>query len=130
MTLKSIWQQYLTRADKILLLVFILLAASSYSILRRFQTPGEMVVVEAGNKIVAFFSLAEEGQYIVAGKLDNVTLQIKDKAVRIFDVSCPRKVCQQMGWIKNKGEVIVCLPNQLILRIGEQGSGDLDAVAH
>ncbi len=127
---KTIWQQYLTRADKIMLVVFALLALTSYGLLGFFQTPGDRVTVVVGDQNIASFSLQKEGNYSVNGLLGEVVLQIKDGAVRILKVSCPRKICQQMGWIKNSGEVIVCLPNRLIVRVGEQTGGNWDAIAH
>ncbi len=127
--LKTVWRQYLTRADKIMLVVFAFLFLGSYILLGFFQTPGERVVVAVGKQTVASFSLLEEGDYTVKGVLGGVVLQIKGGAVRILRVSCPRKICRQMGWIRNSGEVIVCLPNQLIVRVAGQAGGDWDAIA-
>ena len=128
MTLKKIWREYLTCADKVIFVIFAFFALSSYTLVEFSRPPGGRVLVSVGKRRVASFSLRRDGDYTVEGALGAVVLQIRDGAVRVLDVSCPRRICCQMGWIKKSGQVIVCLPNRLIVRIGEQ-RGEFDAIA-
>jgi hypothetical protein len=45
---------------------------------------------------------------------------------------CPNGICSDTGWIKHPGQVIVCSPNQLIVKI--QGSNnsqsDIDEISY
>jgi len=37
--------------------------------------------------------------------------------VRVKESSCPNKICVKTGWIKRSGEIIVCAPNEVTVRI-------------
>jgi hypothetical protein len=54
-----------------------------------------------------------------------ITVEIKGGKVRVGESDCPSKTCVARGEISSAGETIVCLPNDLVVRI----SGDeIDAV--
>lgn len=44
-------------------------------------------------------------------------IKIDNKAVWVEDASCPDKLDVKMGKIENKGQMIVCLPNRLMVKI-------------
>lgn len=44
-------------------------------------------------------------------------IEIGDEKVRVIEADCPDKLDVKQGWISNQGEVIVCLPNRLIIEI-------------
>ena len=46
-------------------------------------------------------------------------LHISGGKVWVTDASCPDKICEHYGRISGDGEVIVCLPNRLIIQIAE-----------
>lgn len=45
------------------------------------------------------------------------TVSIHSDSVGIVDASCPDKLCQKQGFIKNSSEAIVCLPNRLVIEL-------------
>ncbi|MEW6621953.1 MAG: NusG domain II-containing protein [Bacillota bacterium] len=48
------------------------------------------------------------------------TLVINDGRVRILTLPeeiCPRGICSHTGWIKSPGEIIVCLPNRIVISL-------------
>jgi hypothetical protein len=54
-----------------------------------------------------------------------ISVEIKGGKVRVGESDCPSKTCVARGEISSAGETIVCLPNDLVVRI----SGDeIDAV--
>jgi hypothetical protein len=58
-------------------------------------------------------------------------LEIKDGAVRLLEMPdrlCPRKICSHTGWIRRSGESIICVPNQLVIRLHQKQSSGTDAV--
>lgn len=60
------------------------------------------------------------------------TVHIENGEVWIHDASCPDKNCINQGKISNDGEIIVCLPNQLLIKIveDENEEDDIDFIAN
>ncbi|MDI6638910.1 MAG: NusG domain II-containing protein, partial [Bacillota bacterium] len=48
----------------------------------------------------------------------------EDGRARVRASDCPDKVCVKTGWIEHPGEVIVCLPNRVVVKI-QGGPGAL-----
>lgn len=66
-----------------------------------------------------------------AGPLGVTVVEIGPSAARIVSSPCRHQICVNSGWMHHAGEVAVCLPNRLILRLVGEGTGsnrDLDAV--
>ena len=62
-------------------------------------------------------------------------LEMKGGKVRMLAMKrkiCPKGICSQMGWIGRPGEMIICMPNRLVVRIeasrGEADEPNMDAV--
>lgn len=54
-------------------------------------------------------------------------IEIGDERVRIIEADCPDKLDVKKGYISEVGEVIVCLPNKLIVEIkGVKDEKDVD----
>jgi hypothetical protein len=46
------------------------------------------------------------------------------------DHLCSKHICSKTGWIGKPWQVIVCLPNKIIVRVvGQKETGDIDLVA-
>ena len=54
------------------------------------------------------------------------TVHIENGEIWIIEASCPDKNCMHQGKISNDGEIIVCLPNQLLIKIVEEDGGESD----
>lgn len=50
--------------------------------------------------------------------------------VRMEDADCADKVCIKMGSISMPGEMIVCLPNKIVIEIQGDFDGELDGSAY
>lgn len=60
----------------------------------------------------------------------DLTLEIKDGAVRVSECNCPDKVCVATGWIEDSTKIIVCTPAKAVIRIENSGGGtDADFIA-
>jgi len=59
---------------------------------------------------------------------DNVgKIQIMDGKVRMLRMEkdiCPQQICSDTGWIQYKHEVIVCLPNKIVVSIQDTREKD------
>ncbi len=65
-----------------------------------------------------------------AGPLGVTVVEIGPSAARIVSSPCRHQICVNTGWMHHAGEVAVCLPNRVILRLvgGDGSNPDLDAV--
>ncbi len=57
-----------------------------------------------------------------------LSIEIRDRAVRVSHSNCQDGVCMTSGWISKTGESILCAPAGVSLRI-EGGDSDVDFVA-
>lgn len=105
---------------------------------------GSFNAVEKGQKIAYVYSDKQlVGEYTLTKnyetefKIDSATggyntIHIEDGKVWIHEATCPDKICLNQGKISNGGELIVCLPNKLLVQI-EDDSGssenDVDIIA-
>ena len=55
-----------------------------------------------------------------------VILIDNEKGVCISEVVCPNHLCVNMGWIKEQGIPVVCLPNNVYVMITSTSSVDND----
>ena len=56
------------------------------------------------------------------------TVQIDENGICILRADCPDQTCVSMGYLKENGLPIVCLPNRLVIQYGSENS-EVDAVA-
>ncbi|MBQ4048772.1 MAG: NusG domain II-containing protein [Clostridia bacterium] len=73
------------------------------------------------------FPLAKDGSYLIDGHL---TVVIESGSVRIEDADCPDRFCVRTGAIRSPGQMLVCLPNQIVVRIVGTGETEVDAVVY
>ena len=58
-------------------------------------------------------------------------IEIGDKEVRVIEADCPDQLDVKQGYISKVGEVIVCLPNRLVIEIkGIEDERDVDYISH
>jgi hypothetical protein len=85
--------------------------------------------VEASGKDAATLDLALEGVTEVAGALGVTRLEVRGGRVRVLSSPCPRQSCRHGGWIGAAGEMLVCLPNEVVVRLPGRLPGAPDAVS-
>ncbi len=119
----------LTRADRLLIFAAIV-GIVGLSLHQRYQTrPGTELLVEVDRQKRGRFSLSRSQRLQIAGPLGMSEVEIDLQGVRIVSAPCPHKVCVRRGWVQRRGEIIACVPNRLILRIGgTAGDAGVDAV--
>jgi len=85
-------------------------------------------VVVSGEKALAL-DLGRDGVYEVLGPIGVTRIEARSGKVRVLSSPCPRQVCRHGGWIGAPGELLVCLPNEVVVRIAGERSGGPDSVA-
>ena len=124
MALKELLRR-LTPLDKGIVLVLMLAAIASFLYVGR-GAPGARVVVERHGRVLFAASLAEDRTVSLPGPLGETVLSIHDGRACITSSPCPRKVCLGMGEVSRGGELLACVPNELLVRIDGPPREDLD----
>ena len=118
----------LTRADKIFALVVALGAVGLVFHGRYAAEAGSALVIEAMGAKPATYALSCYGRLRLAGPLGETEVEIGSKGVRVVAAPCTHKICMRRGWINRRGDLAVCVPNGLVLRIA--GAAPVDAVVY
>ena len=120
------------KGDKILIIFIILVMASGYGFKlytdNRYKDKSGTAVVEVNGKQYGKYDLKKVGNKEIKLQLpdDEVSImEFKDGKVRIKEANCPDKVCVRTGWISMPGEIIVCLPYRIVVKISGEGQ-DVD----
>lgn len=100
----------------ILLICILAAAAALFGLFRllRPSEPGARVEVIKQGERIGFYDLTEDRDIPV---LDLCVLSVRGGAVSVQSSVCPRQVCVHHRPISANGETIVCLPNNLVIRI-------------
>ena len=56
-------------------------------------------------------------------------IEIGKEKVRVIEADCPDQLDVKQGYISKVGEVIVCLPNRLVIEIKGVDEGDVDYIS-
>lgn len=110
----------ITRGDKILIAVLIILSVASmpFTILSLgAKGAATEVVVLSGREEVVREPLGEQKKFGVKGPLGTTVVQIKSGKVRVISSPCPQHICMAEGWINRPGEIIVCAPNRVVVKL-------------
>ena len=117
--------------DLVIIACMIAIGLFAMTIVLFVQKDGEMVTVEVSGREVASFPLSEDVTYVIDGKNGGTnTLMIKDGYAWVEDASCPDGLCRNMGKIHNSSQSIICLPNEVVIRITGGEDSEIDAVIH
>lgn len=121
--------KYLTRGDITVIVFFLVVSLAGVVGARYSGFGGRHVVVEAGGVRTLVLSLGENTRATAAGPLGETEIIVENGAVRIGSSPCPHHYCQRMGSIDRKGEILVCVPNRIVVSItGGSEQDSLDGV--
>lgn len=112
----------LTKGDKILIIAILLVSVLSIFTVKTltYDVPKKIVVIESQGREVKRYILGPEleGETVrIKGQLGYSIIEIGKDRVRMLESACPDKHCIEAGWISRPGEMIVCLPNRVIIRL-------------
>ncbi len=118
-----------TFADKILFSTLVLLSFSSIIFLKTALPESTAVKIEVDGKPVYLLPVDKDRVVSVEGPEGRTTIEIKDRKVRINESPCRNKLCIGQGWIRSGS--IICLPNRVIVTVGNQDGKHkiVDAIA-
>jgi hypothetical protein len=96
---------------------------------KRIITSGDVVFIQSGSQLVGRYSLNHDRVISVNGPLGESRIQIKAGKVSILSSPCPNHYCVKMGQSGPGCSALVCVPNEIIVRIGGDDQGKVDAIS-
>ena len=111
---------------------FLILAVSVSVAISFYRTP------LAANTVKIYVDSKEYATYVISdGYEKNVTvktdfgynlIELQSGSVRMLESDCPNHDCIQMGSISQAGDMLVCLPNKVMVVL--EGGDSVDAVSY
>lgn len=77
----------------------------------------DKAIIRSNGKIFREINLAHNIEIEVPGPLGVSVIAIRDHQARIASDPSPRQYCVRQGWLKNAGEIAICLPNQVSVEL-------------
>ncbi|MEJ2200822.1 MAG: NusG domain II-containing protein [Desulfuromonadaceae bacterium] len=118
----------MTPLDRLIVLVLLLASAAAFALIGHGPR-GTRVVVERQGQVIFSAPLGVDRTVTLNGPLGETQLRIRDGHAGIISSPCAHKVCIGMGQIAQQGELLACVPNDLLVRIegqeAEEPSHDL-----
>lgn len=115
--------KYMNIADAILAAVVVVIAAAIffYGVITTGNKTGFGLYIDG--KLVESYKMGETVEHVIETDYGKNTLIIQDGVAYLVDCNCPDALCEKMGKISRPGEMIVCLPHHLEVKIINSKSG-------
>lgn len=115
--------------DVIIILCIVLSAVLLLMATYEKNTTEKTAVITQNNRVLAQIRLdrvSDVSTIEYAGEYPG-TIQVENGRIRFSHAECPDQVCVQTGWISRPGQIAVCLPAGVIIKIEGEDS-DLDII--
>lgn len=117
---KSLSIQSITK--HILLGDWLVIISGSLLVVYLFQTlwsneHAAKVQITIGNKVYGIYSLNQQREIHVHGKLGDAVISIAQGKARFAKSPCNTQYCVHQGWLTRAGQAAICLPNQISLEL-------------
>lgn len=117
----------MTRADRLIIAVLAAVALAAWPLASAVAGAGSSDAVISGPDGRTIVTLSSDGEYRIAGAVGEVIVRVSDGAVSVVESGCPDQICVHTGGVSAAGEVIACVPNRIVVRIGGERADELDA---
>lgn len=125
----------LKKGDIILLVITALLSISGYvgysMYMDRIESLSKIAVIRYKDQTIRRINIDTVDklmEFTVNGIYNNKILVEKGR-IRVIESDCPDQVCVRTGWLTKTGELAVCVPNRLMIKI-EGENLEIDGVTH
>lgn len=107
----------LRRGDGLILVIALGLILALYMAFWQVSGRSAEAMVMVNGENWARLNLFQDQDISVPGPLGVSHVQVRDGAVRFVDSPCPNKLCVLQGPLRQGGEVAVCLPNLVSVKV-------------
>lgn len=119
-------ERKLIRVKDLIIIVSIIAAVFVFYAL--LPEGGGTAVVSHDGGVIAEIPLDGSGEYVFP-QVPDMVFSAGDGAVSVTASGCGDRTCMRTGKISKQGEVIICVPNKIIVEIkGSPKESDVDAV--
>ncbi len=123
-----------SRGDKFVVILVIFLAIASYILfsLFLFGDRADTLEIFAEGKLYASYNLVSAKEEVVEIKTKYGTnlLKINQNGAEMIKASCPDKRDVKMGKITKAGQVLICVPNRVVVKLTSQNNTEVDRVTY
>jgi len=116
----------MNKYDWILVSSLLIIIGLTFVFLYKKDSDNKLAKVYYENEVILTIDLTlkEEKEYIVKGYNGDVTIKTKDGKIKVDSEKSPLNLCSKQGYISSSNEVIVCLPNKIIIKIEDKETVD------
>jgi len=118
----------MNKSDVKVILIFLLIVVVGFIVMHISSKEGNIVEVYYRDNIVLTMNLDVDNEYIVDGDLGEVVIEVKDRKVRVKKENSPRNICSKEGYISDSSRPLICLPNNIVIKI--VSSSEIDGVVY
>ena len=118
----------ITPGDKILVGFILVLGIISLIALSHLRQPGDLVTIEVDGQVIHQVDLNISREIKVKGPIGETTIKINQNSARVVHSDCPEKICVKTGKIHLAGEMIVCVPNKVVVKITGGQKNQFDVI--
>ncbi len=115
--------------DILLILAVLILAGGIWLYTSLTRDSGAEVLVTVEGEELYRLPLDKDTELVIGTGEKYNTLVISGGEAYIEDASCPDHVCVKSGRVSFDGQIIVCLPNKLVVSIVGGEASELDGIA-
>ena len=113
--------------DVVVILLLLLITAGVFCF-RLFGFENGNTVVISVDGVSSSYPLDIDRTLVIENEGITLTVVIKDKKAYIDNSDCPEKSCVLSGKIAKKGEIVVCAPSKVYIKIAGEGENDYDFI--
>lgn len=119
------------KKDLLLIAILFMIAIISILCLSFLPHSGKYAEVLVGSNPVYITPLSSNQTYTIDGVTGHNYLVIENNEAYLSDATCPDKLCVNMGKISKAGQSIICLPNEVVIRIVDDvNASEIDTIAY
>lgn len=123
------------RYDYVIIVLVVAIALGSLGVLAikpRGDYSIKYVEISSENKLYKKIPLGSNTneKITLKNKLGYNEIEISNGSVRILDADCPDKICIKDGAIREPGQILVCLPNKVVVEITGEKTQENDEVSY
>lgn len=118
--------------DIIIVTVLVAIAISAMLIPKLFPRSADRqaVILLDGEEVYRTALSGSDDYTFTVSQIKGMEFEINEEKIRVLNSDCHNKICVKTGFIERSGEVIVCLPKHVVVKI-ENNTGsnnDFDVV--
>lgn len=110
----------MTKRDRTLIFAVMAVAAITaayFGFLRLSGAPVTAVITTERGEAARESLSGPHRTITVTGPVGKSIIEFQDSRVHMLWSDCPDKICMKMGWIAEAGQVVVCMPNKVVISI-------------